>query len=106
MLVAVADVSETLPASIFKVQKSKIHKKWNSFTLNIERASSTETQVFIPVGTESHTRTLELPLSNILIFFSPVKIVQIDSMLEAEPHQLLQRKQPDSVDEFCVCLVT
>jgi hypothetical protein len=76
--VAVTDVSEALPASIFKVQKSKIRKKWTSLTLNIETASFSETQVFIPVGTQSHTRTLEPSPSNIPIFFSPVKTVKID----------------------------
>jgi len=76
--VAVTDVSEALPASIFKVQKSKIRKKWTSLTLNIETASFSETQVFIPVGTQSHAGTLEPSPGNIPIFFSTVKTVKID----------------------------
>ena len=72
MSVAITGVSEALPASIFKVQKFKIRKKCSSFTRNIQPASSLETQVFIPIGTGSHTRTLEPSPGNIPVFFSPV----------------------------------
>jgi hypothetical protein len=73
--VAVTDVSEALPASFFEVQTFKIRKKWTSFTLNIVPTSSSETQVFIPVGMESHTRTLESFPGNIfpLYFSAPSK---------------------------------
>jgi hypothetical protein len=56
---AVTDVSEALPVCILKVQKFKTGKKFTFSTLNVEPASSSETQVFIPVDTESHTRTLD-----------------------------------------------
>jgi hypothetical protein len=108
--VAITDVSKALPASIFKVQTFKIRKKkkWTFFTLNtrIEPASSFETQVFMPVGTQSHTGTLQPYPGNISIFFNPVKTVKNDSMLEAEPQQVSQTEQSNSVNEFFVYLMT
>jgi hypothetical protein len=93
VLVVATDVSEELRACIVRVLKVQFSRRSDAFYISQLPRNARNS---LPVDTKSHRSTLVSSPVSVPSMFSSFRTARNDSMLEAKPKQLSQRKEANS----------